>query len=61
MFVIMSIDHCYDFFSTLKLTENEQYIARDILKEIKERLEFLMNVGLNYLTLNRLSSYIVWW
>ena len=52
----MSIDNCYDFFSTLKLTENEQYIARDILKEIKERLEFLMNVGLNYLTLNRLSS-----
>ena len=52
----MSIDHCYDFFSTLKLTENEQYIARDVLKEIKERLEFLMNVGLNYLTLNRLSS-----
>ena len=52
----MSIDHCYDFFSTLTLTENERYIARDILKEIKERLEFLKNVGLNYLTLNRLSS-----
>lgn len=52
----LSIDHCYDFFSTLNLTENEQYIARDVLKEIKERLEFLMNVGLNYLTLNRLSS-----
>ncbi len=52
----LSIDHCYDFFSTLQLTENEQYIAKDVLKEIKERLEFLMNVGLNYLTLNRLSS-----
>jgi excinuclease ABC subunit A len=52
----LSIDHCYDFFSTLNLTENEQYIARDVLKEIKERLEFLMNVGLNYLTLNRASS-----
>ena len=52
----LSIDHCYDFFSTLKLSENEKYIARDVLKEIKERLEFLMNVGLNYLTLNRLSS-----
>ena len=52
----MSIDHCYDFFSTLNLTENEQYIARDVLKEIKERLEFLMNVGLNYLTLNRSSA-----
>lgn len=52
----LSIDHCFDFFSTLQLSENEQYIARDVLKEIKERLEFLMNVGLNYLTLNRLSS-----
>ena len=52
----MSIDHCYDFFSSLKLTTNEQHIGRDVLKEIKERLEFLMNVGLNYLTLNRLSS-----
>ena len=52
----MSIDHCSDFFSALKLTKNEQHIARDVLKEIKARLEFLMNVGLNYLTLNRLSS-----
>ncbi len=52
----MPIDHCYDFFSTLTLSENEQYIARDVLKEIKERLEFLMNVGLNYLTLNRSSA-----
>ncbi|MBP0134395.1 MAG: excinuclease ABC subunit UvrA [Nitrosarchaeum sp.] len=52
----LSIDHCYNFFSTLNLTETEKYIARDVLKEIKERLEFLINVGLNYLTLNRLSS-----
>ncbi len=52
----LSIDNCYDFFSTLKLSSTEKYIARDVLKEIKERLEFLKNVGLNYLTLNRLSS-----
>ncbi|MEK6956728.1 MAG: excinuclease ABC subunit UvrA, partial [Thermoproteota archaeon] len=52
----LSIDACYKFFNKLKLTETEQYIARDVLKEIKERLEFLKNVGLNYLTLNRLSS-----
>ena len=52
----LPINQCYDFFSTLKLTETEQHIARDVLKEIKERLEFLMNVGLDYLTLNRLSS-----
>lgn len=52
----LSIDQCYDFFSNLKLSDTEQYIARDVLKEIKERLEFLKNVGLNYLTLNRVSS-----
>jgi excinuclease ABC subunit A len=52
----LSIDQCYDFFANLKLSETEQYIARDVLKEIKERLEFLKNVGLNYLTLNRQSS-----
>jgi len=52
----LSIDSCYDFFTALRLDETEQYIARDVLKEIKERLEFLKNVGLNYLTLNRLSS-----
>ncbi len=52
----MSIDQCHDFFSNLKLNETEQYIAKDVLKEIQERLEFLKNVGLNYLTLNRLSS-----
>lgn len=52
----MSIDHCYDFFSTLKLTKTEQHIAHNVLKEIKERLEFLMNVGLNYITLSRISS-----
>ncbi|MEK6971986.1 MAG: excinuclease ABC subunit UvrA [Thermoproteota archaeon] len=51
----LSIDACYEFFNKLKLTDTEQYIARDVLKEIKERLEFLKNVGLNYLTLNRLS------
>lgn len=52
----LSVDQCYDFFVNLKLSETEQYIAKDVLKEIKERLEFLKNVGLNYLTLNRLSS-----
>lgn len=52
----LSIDQCYDFFLTLDLSETEKFIAKDVLKEIKERLEFLQNVGLNYLTLNRLSS-----
>jgi len=53
----LSIDACYDFFvKKLKLTETEQFIAHGVLKEILSRLEFLKNVGLNYLTLNRSSS-----
>jgi excinuclease ABC subunit A len=52
----LSIDDCYDFFKNIDLTETEKYIAKDVLKEITERLEFLKNVGLNYLTLNRQSS-----
>jgi excinuclease ABC subunit A len=52
----MSIDDCYYFFQTLELTETERYIARTILKEIMSRLDFLRNVGLNYLTLNRMTA-----
>lgn len=52
----LSIDVCYDFFQHLSLSETEKYIAKSVLKEILSRLEFLKNVGLNYLTLNRLSA-----
>ncbi len=52
----LSINACYDFFQNLKLTETERYIAKSVLKEILSRLEFLKNVGLNYLTLNRVSA-----
>ena len=52
----LSIDSSYKFFNNLELTDTEQFIARDVLKEIKERLEFLRNVGLNYLSLNRSSA-----
>lgn len=52
----LSVEDCYRFFDRIELSETEKYIARDVLKEIKERLEFLRNVGLTYLTLNRLSS-----
>src|SRR5437867_707094 len=52
----LSIDACYDFFQTLELSETEKYIAKSVLKEIISRLEFLKNVGLNYLTLNRVSA-----
>ncbi|AEF95356.1 UvrABC system protein A [Desulfotomaculum nigrificans CO-1-SRB] len=41
------------FFKSLDLTDRERLIARQILKEINERLGFLVNVGLDYLTLNR--------
>lgn len=41
------------FFATLKLTQTESEIAREILKEINSRLSFLENVGLGYLTLSR--------
>jgi excinuclease ABC subunit A len=52
----MSIDECYKFFQTLSLTDTERYISRTVLKEIISRLEFLRNVGLNYLTLNRMTA-----
>ena len=44
------------FFKTLKLTKQENFIARRIVKEIQERTGFLIDVGLNYLTLNRASA-----
>jgi len=49
----MSIRECISFFSRLALSEREQKIARQILKEIRERLDFLDRVGLGYLTLSR--------
>ncbi len=49
----LSILKAYEFFSNLKLTEKEKIIAEQIIKEIKERLHFLIDVGLGYLTLSR--------
>lgn len=49
----MCVSKCKSFIGNLKLTNKEKIIARIILKEIKERLAFMENVGLNYLTLNR--------
>ncbi|QOV10536.1 excinuclease ABC subunit UvrA [Viridibacillus arvi] len=51
-----SIKVAYDFFSTLSLSEKDMQIARLILREILERLGFLINVGLDYLTLNRAAG-----
>ncbi|MBP5244787.1 MAG: excinuclease ABC subunit UvrA, partial [Succinivibrio sp.] len=48
-----SIQECYQFFSDIQLTEQEKNIASRVLKEIRARLGFLINVGLGYLTLSR--------
>jgi len=51
-----SIKLAKDFFENLHLTEREQIIAHQILKEINQRLGFLRNVGLDYLTLDRTAG-----
>jgi len=51
-----SVDQALRFFETLELGAKEQEIARRILKEIRERLGFLTNVGLEYLTLDRTAG-----
>ena len=55
-FCKMSVKQALDFMENLSLTEMQQRIAGQILKEIKSRLLFLSNVGLNYLTLARAAS-----
>ncbi len=52
----LSIREAREFFSHLELTEKERVIGRQILKEIDSRLGFLINVGLDYLTLNRAAG-----
>ncbi len=49
------IHELYNFLNNLDLSNSQKVVANEILKEIKNRLEFLINVGLNYLTLNRSS------
>ncbi len=55
-FTDMSIRDELDFINNLKLTEKEEIIGKQIIKEIKSRLSFLCNVGLDYLTLSRSSG-----
>jgi excinuclease ABC subunit A len=52
----LSIEKCRSFFERLELNDTERYVARTILKEITARLDFLNNVGLGYLSLNRSTS-----
>ncbi|ABB30377.1 excinuclease ABC, A subunit [Geobacter metallireducens RCH3] len=52
----LSIKDALEYFASLALTPKEEEIARRILKEIRERLNFLVNVGLDYLSLDRASG-----
>ncbi len=52
----MTIAECHRFFQELKLADKEREIARAIFKEILSRLKFLMDVGLDYITLERASA-----
>lgn len=53
---VMSIKDLKAFFDTMKLTEREKLIGYQAFKEIRSRLRFMVNVGLDYLTLDRRSS-----
>lgn len=55
-FCSMNITAALDFVNNLKLTKTEEQIAREILKEIRARLNFLISVGLEYLTLSRKAA-----
>jgi len=52
----MSIKQARHFFENLKLSKRQELIAKQILKEVRERLSFLDDVGLNYLTLSRAAA-----
>ncbi len=54
--VILPINEVLDFFKELEVSKNDQHIAQRLLKEINSRLQFLSDVGLDYLTLNRASN-----
>ena len=54
--VQMPINRLKEWFDHLELTEQEQQIGRRLLTEINSRLQFLLDVGLGYLTLNRMSN-----
>lgn len=52
----MTITECSKFFNAIRLTDKEKEIARNILKEIVSRLKFLIDVGLDYISLSRNSA-----
>ena len=52
----LSIQDAYDFFNTLSLSEQESEISAPIMREIKDRLSFMLNVGIEYLSLSRRAN-----
>ncbi|MBN2727976.1 MAG: excinuclease ABC subunit UvrA [Bacteroidales bacterium] len=54
--LLMPVSDLQDLFNTLKITKYDREIAKHILEEIESRLSFLVDTGLSYLTLNRLSN-----
>ena len=54
--LVMTVEEIYFFFKEISLTEQESLIAKRILLEINNRLEYMMNVGLSYLTMNRIAN-----
>ena len=52
----LSVSEAFDFFGNMELSEREAIIGKQILKEIRERLSFLVSVGLDYLTMSRSSG-----
>ncbi|MDP1834645.1 MAG: excinuclease ABC subunit UvrA [Chlamydiales bacterium] len=49
----MTVEECFNFFERLKLSVSDQTIAEELVKEIQQRLRFLLDVGLHYLSLSR--------
>ena len=54
--VLMPIDRLNEFFDALQLSEHQENVAGRLLKEVKNRIDYLRRVGLGYLTLNRLTN-----
>ena len=52
----LSVEEAFDFFGSLKLSAKDKEIAKPILREVEDRLNFLLNVGLEYLALNRTAN-----
>ncbi len=52
----LSVDSAYGFFNSLKLTKTDETIAKPVLREILARLDFLLNVGVGYLSLSRITG-----